>query len=138
VPLVLASLLTGLLFGLGLSISGMINPGKVLGFLDLAGNWDPTLGTVMAGAILGALPGFRLARTRAASLIGEPFQIPAKRTVDSRLLCGAVLFGAGWALAGFCPGPALAALGSGRWEVLIFVLAMVAGMLLYRVVPPRQ
>ena len=135
--LVLTSLLTGLLFGAGLTVSGMIDPGKVLGFLDLAGDWDPTLATVMAGAILGAVPGFHLARRRSAPLMGSAFQIPSNRTIDARLLQGAVLFGIGWALAGFCPGPALAALASGRWEVLAFVAAMLVGMVLYRLAPPK-
>ena len=124
----ITSLLSSMVFGLGLIVSGMADPGKVLGFLDLAGAWDPSLAFVMAGAIAVGLPAFSIARRRAASLLGEPMQLPARRGIDRRLVLGSALFGVGWALAGFCPGPALVALGMGEMKALVFVLAMLAGM----------
>lgn len=124
----ITSLLSGLVFGLGLIVSGMADPAKVLGFLDLAGAWDPSLALVMAGAIAVGLPAFYIARRRAASLLGEPMQLPTRRGIDRRLVVGSALFGAGWALAGFCPGPALVALGMGEMKALVFVLAMLVGM----------
>lgn len=125
--------MAGLLFGLGLILSGMSNPAKVIGFLDLAGNWDPSLGFVMAGAILVGLVAFRLARGRSVSLLGEPMQLPASRGIDRSLVLGSLTFGVGWGLAGYCPGPALASLASGGQKPLMFVLAMLAGMALYEV-----
>ena len=118
----------GLMFGLGLIVSGMANPAKVLGFLDLAGKWDPTLLVVMAGAIAIGLAAFTLARRRTLSAIGLPMQLPTARTIDSPLVIGSLVFGIGWGLAGFCPGPALVALGAGHVEAAVFTLAMVAGM----------
>ena len=106
----------------------MSDPGKVLGFLDLAGAWDPSLALVMAGAIGVGLIGFRLARDRDASLLGLPMHLPAKGGIDRRLVAGSFVFGVGWGLAGFCPGPALVALGTGSVEALVFVAAMLAGM----------
>jgi uncharacterized protein len=136
-PVILASLLIGTLFGAGLAVSRMIDPAKVLGFLDVAGDWDPTLAVVMAGALLAAAPGFAVARRRARPFLAERFEMPSRRDVDLRLLGGAALFGAGWGLSGFCPGPAIAALATGMLPVLVFVAAMLAGMALYRLVPPR-
>lgn len=124
----ITSLLSGLVFGLGLLISGMANPAKVLGFLDLAGAWDPTLALVMLGAIAVGLVAFYLARRRAVSLLGEPMQLPSNRHIDRRLIIGSALFGAGWALAGSCPGPALVALGMGELKAVGFVGAMLVGM----------
>ncbi|QOL48711.1 YeeE/YedE family protein [Massilia litorea] len=121
----------GLLFGIGLIVSGMTDPGKVLGFLDLAGNWDPSLLFVMGGATLVAAIGFALARRRGRTLSGAPIRLPTSTAIDRRLVIGSLVFGAGWGLAGFCPGPALASLGTGRGEPLLFVLAMVAGMALF-------
>jgi uncharacterized membrane protein YedE/YeeE len=128
---ILMALLAGLVFGIGLIISGMSNPVKVLDFLDLGGAWDPSLALVMAGAIAVGLVAFRLARGRAASLLGESMKLPTATAIDRRLLLGALTFGAGWGLAGFCPGPALASLASGRWQVLLFVASMVGGMALF-------
>jgi len=128
----LISFLAGLLFGIGLTVSQMIDPAKVLGFLDIAGRWDPTLLTVMAGAILGAAPGFMLARRRRAPLFAARYEIPTRRDLDGRLVGGATLFGVGWGLAGFCPGPALAAIGLGLWPVYVFVTAMIVGMGVHR------
>ncbi|MBP1313233.1 putative membrane protein YedE/YeeE [Herbaspirillum sp. 1173] len=128
----LAALAAGLLFGLGLIVSGMADPAKVLGFLDLAGQWDPSLALVMGGAIAIGLPAFTLARKRQRTLLGEPMQLPTARTIDRRLVLGSLLFGIGWGIAGICPGPALVLLGMASGKGLAFVLAMVAGMLLFR------
>ena len=102
-----SSLLLGVLFGLGLIVAGMTDPAKVIGFLDLAGAWDPSLGFVMGGAILVGLAGFALAKKRSTSFLGNPMQLPTSRDTDKRLVMGSLLFGAGWGLAGFCPGPAI-------------------------------
>jgi uncharacterized membrane protein YedE/YeeE len=136
--LILFALLAGLVFGVGLIVSGMANPAKVLGFLDLAGQWDPSLAFVMGGAVAVGLVAFALARRRQASLLGEHFHLPARRDVDRRLLLGSLLFGAGWGIAGFCPGPALASLGTGNPKVLLFVLAMLAGMGLFELLEKRK
>ena len=130
--------LSGLIFGLGLLLAGMANPAKVLAFLDLAGTWDPSLAFVMVGGITVALLPFRLARRRTQSLLGAPIQLPLSRRVDRRLLGGAWLFGMGWGLAGICPGPALVLLGSGTIKAVIFVLAMLAGMLLFELIESRR
>lgn len=124
----IASLLAGLVFGLGLIVSGMANPAKVLGFLDLAGAWDPSLALVMAGAIGVASIAFRVARHRSSTLLGTPMKLPTSRTIDKRLLAGSLLFGIGWGMAGFCPGPRLVALGMGEAKALVFVMAMLVGM----------
>jgi len=133
--LVIASLFVGVLFGAGLAVSRMIDPAKVIGFLDVAGNWDPTLAFVMAGALAAAIPGFALARRRGAPVLGGTLRIPTRRDIDVRLLGGAALFGIGWGLSGFCPGPAISALSTGMWQVVVFVAAMIAGMLLHRLLP---
>ncbi len=124
----IASLLAGLVFGLGLILSGMANPAKVLGFLDLAGPWDPSLAFVMGGAIAVGAIAFAWAGRLRESLLGAPMRLPTVKKVDRRLVGGGALFGLGWGLAGFCPGPALAALGMGHTKALIFVVAMLAGM----------
>ena len=121
----------GLLFGIGLVVSGMANPEKVLAFLDLAGPWDPSLALVMGGAIAVGLVGFAWAMRRERSLLGEPMRLPTTTRIDRRLLLGALAFGAGWGLAGFCPGPALVALAAGYWKAALFVAAMLAGMAIY-------
>lgn len=126
--LALTSLLAGLVFGLGLIVSGMANPAKVLGFLDVTGRWDPSLAFVMAGAIAVGVVAFALARRRTASLLGAPMRLPATRAIDRRLVIGSALFGMGWGIAGFCPGPALVSLGMGEVKGLVFVAAMLAGM----------
>jgi uncharacterized membrane protein YedE/YeeE len=127
----LVSLLVGLLFGVGLILSGMADPAKVLGFLDLAGAWDPSLAFVMGGAISVGLPAFALARGRSRSWLGAEMSLPTVREIDRRLVIGSLLFGVGWGVAGFCPGPALVALGMGESKALWFVAAMVAGMALF-------
>lgn len=124
----LSAFAAGLVFGLGLLVSGMANPEKVLGFLDLAGPWDPSLALVMVGAILVGVVAFTIARRRVTSFLGQPMRLPTATQLDPKLVIGALLFGVGWGLAGFCPGPALVALGAGKSEALIFVIAMVAGM----------
>jgi len=118
----------GLVFGLGLIISGMTDPGKVLGFLDLAGLWDPSLAFVMGGAILVGVFAFAVARKRTTSVLGGAMQLPTARHIDRRLVRGSLLFGVGWGIAGFCPGPAIVSLGAGEPKALVFVLAMLVGM----------
>ncbi|QPF73324.1 YeeE/YedE family protein [Roseateles sp. DAIF2] len=135
---ILSALLAGLLFGLGLILSGMADPAKVLGFLDLAGAWDPSLALVMAGAIAVALPAFAWAGRRERALLGEVMQLPAARRIDRRLVLGSLAFGIGWGLAGFCPGPALVALGLGEGKALVFVAAMLAGMGLFELLERRR
>lgn len=127
----LSALLSGLVFGLGLLVSGMTNPAKVLGFLDLAGAWDPSLALVMAGAILVGFFAFLVAKKRTLSLIGAEMKLPTASAIDSRLLTGSALFGAGWGTAGFCPGPGLVALGMGEAKALVFVAAMLVGMVVF-------
>lgn len=123
----------GLVFGLGLILAGMANPAKVLGFLDLAGRWDPSLAFVMGGAIAVGLVGFRLARSQALAWTGEPRAWPGAKGLDKQLVLGALTFGVGWGIAGICPGPALVLLGAGSGKGLLFVVAMIAGMALHAV-----
>ena len=122
------ALLVGLIFGLGLIISGMADPSKVLDFLDLAGNWDPSLAFVMGGAIVVGVIAFHFASRRHKSLLGDPMRLPTATQIDRRLVLGGVTFGIGWGLSGYCPGPALVSLGSGDAKPVIFVLALIAGM----------
>ena len=128
---VLTALLSGLVFGLGLIVSGMANPAKVLGFLDLGGAWDPSLALVMAGAILVGFFAFLVAKNRTRSFIGADMKLPTASAIDRRLLTGSALFGAGWGVAGFCPGPGLVALGMGEPKALVFVVAMLVGMVIF-------
>jgi uncharacterized membrane protein YedE/YeeE len=128
---------SGLLFGLGLILAGMTDPLKVKGFLDLAGAWDPSLGLVMGGAIALGVFVFARAAKRARSWTGAPMEIPSNRTIDGRLVLGGVLFGAGWGIGGFCPGPALVALGSGMGAAGVFVAAMLVGMVVHDTVLVR-
>jgi len=124
----LSSFAVGLIFGLGIALSGMINPAKVLNFFDVAGAWDPSLAFVMGGALVTTFLGYRIVLRRAAPLIEPRFQIPTSRDIDARLVGGSALFGVGWGIAGFCPGAAVPALGTGRWEVALFVAALLAGL----------
>ena len=124
---------TGLIFGLGLILGGMADPSKVLGFLDLADQWDPSLACVMAGAILVALGGFAIARHRHQSFLGLPMLLPTARGLDLRLIFGSALFGIGWGLSGICPGPALVLIGAGIAKAWIFGVAMIAGMGLFAI-----
>lgn len=126
----IAALACGLIFGLGLILSGMGNPAKVQNFLDFFGQWDPSLALVMGGAIAIGLIAFTWAKTRSKALLGESMQLPGNTAIDKKLLTGSALFGVGWGLAGFCPGPALMNLATLQAEVWIFVAAMLAGMVL--------
>ena len=121
----------GLVFGVGLLLSGMTDPSKVQGFLDLAGAWDPSLALVMGGGVMVGLLGFGMAKKKVLSLSGAPFQWPEMTQIDRPLVLGSLIFGVGWGLAGFCPGPALVAMAAGNDKALVFVLAMMAGMALF-------
>ena len=127
----LAAFAAGLVFGIGLILSGMTDPGKVIGFLDLAGRWDPSLAFVMAGAILVGFAAFIAARRGAQPVLGGDIRLPAVTRIDRRLILGSLVFGVGWGLAGFCPAPALLSLGTSTLKALTFVLGMLAGMALY-------
>jgi len=133
-----ASLLAGLVFGLGLIVSGMANPAKVLGFLDLGGNWDPSLAFVMAGAIAVGAVAFTVANRRSRSILGAEMRLPSARHIDRRLVLGSMLFGIGWGVAGFCPGPALVSLGMGEVKALVFVAAMLVGMGVFELFERRK
>lgn len=128
---VVTAFIVGLVFGIGLIVAGMTDPAKVQGFLDLAGDWDPSLALVMGGAILVGLVAFRLAGKRERALLGDAMRLPTVTRIDRRLVLGGLAFGAGWGLAGFCPGPALASLATGGAKAMIFTGAMVAGMVVF-------
>lgn len=134
----IASLFAGLLFGLGLIVSGMANPEKVLGFLDIAGLWDPSLAFVMGGAIIVGLLAFTVARKRTLSFLGFSMKVPRHSHIDKRLVIGGLLFGIGWGIAGFCPGPGLVALGAGEIKAIVFVASMVAGMGIFELAERRR
>jgi uncharacterized membrane protein YedE/YeeE len=121
----------GLVFGLGLMLSGMTDPGKVIGFLDLAGAWDPSLAFVMGGAVLVGLVAFRVAKARTQSFLGDAMQLPQARDIDARLVLGSVVFGVGWGIAGYCPGPAVVAAGALQEPAAAFAFGMLGGMLVY-------
>lgn len=133
----LTAFLAGLTFGIGLILSGMTNPAKVLGFLDLAGRWDPSLAFVMAGAIFISAFGFRFARERERSWLGTTVHLPGATRIDRRLAGGSLLFGIGWGLAGYCPGPAVASLFSGGIKTGVFIAFMLAGMAIYELLERR-
>ena len=135
---VFTALLAGLVFGLGLLVSGMANPAKVLGFLDLTGQWDPSLAFVMGGAVGVGFFAFLLAGKRAVTLIGLEMKLPTAGHIDRRLVIGSTIFGIGWGVAGFCPGPALVALGMGEAKALAFVIAMLLGMVLFELIERRR
>ena len=135
---IFTSLFAGLVFGLGLIVSGMANPAKVLGFLDLAGPWDPSLAFVMAGAIAVAAVAFASAKTRTVSVLGAGMKLSTSRDIDRRLVIGSALFGIGWGVAGFCPGPGLVALGMGEIKALVFVVAMLVGMGIFELLERRK
>ena len=125
------TLLAGLIFGLGLIISGMTNPAKVIGFLDITGRWDPSLMFVMLGGIAVAFVGFQFVRDKSQTIFDDAIHLPSKTHISKELIIGSLLFGAGWGLAGFCPGPALVAMGAGYKEAFIFVMAMIVGMTIH-------
>jgi uncharacterized membrane protein YedE/YeeE len=126
----------GLLFGLGLTVARMIDPAKVLGFLDLAGNWDPSLAFVLGGAVITSGIGFALAGRQSAPLLADAFHMPTTRGLDRRLILGSALFGIGWGLVGICPGPALAGLAVAPAKLVLFVAAMLVGMAVYTLTEP--
>ena len=130
---IITALATGLIFGLGLILSGMTDPSKVIGFLDLTGQWDPSLAFVMGGAILVGVVAFQFAKGREKSLLGDVMSLPTARQVDRRLMLGGLALGTGWGLAGYCPGPALVAVVQGGNQPLIFVAAILAGMAFYEI-----
>ena len=130
----LSEFFVGLLFGIGLLLSGMSDPGKVIGFLDLFGAWDPSLALVMGGAVGVAALAYAIAKKRTSSFLGGAMQLPTSNHIDRRLVGGALVFGIGWGLAGYCPGPALVSLASGQIKGLVFVAAMALGMVLYGVI----
>ena len=134
----LSAFFAGLLFGLGLLLAGMADPAKVLAFLDLAGDWDPSLALVMAGAIGAAALPLNLAQRRTKALLGGAMHLPTRRDLEARLVGGSLLFGVGWGVAGICPGPALAILLAGHWQALLFVAAMLAGMLIFTALEGRR
>jgi uncharacterized membrane protein YedE/YeeE len=129
---IVAAMACGLLFGAGLVVSDMINPARVLAFLDIAGNWDPSLAFVMGGALIPSSIAYLIRNKRQAPVLDTSFHVPANGKPDRRLIGGAVLFGLGWGVVGLCPGPAIAALTTGRWEAALFAVAMLAGMGAYR------
>ncbi|MBE0453699.1 DUF6691 family protein [Roseovarius autotrophicus] len=133
----LSAFLVGLIFGLGIAVSGMINPAKVLNFFDIAGTWDPSLAFVMGGALITTFIGYRFVLRRPAPVIEAKFLLPTRRDIDARLVGGSAVFGLGWGIAGFCPGAALPALGSGKWEVMVFVAALIAGIWVARIAQSR-
>ncbi len=130
-------LFAGLLFGIGLLISGMTDPAKVQGFLDVFGAWDISLALVMGGGLAVAIVGVQLARLQQLSWIGTPIDMPTKTTINGKLLIGAMLFGIGWGLVGICPGPGIVLLGTGQWQAYVFIPAMVIGMLIYQWLEPK-
>ena len=139
----LSSFLVGLIFGIGLILAGMTNPAKVIGFLDITGTWDPSLAFVMGGGILVAIVAFRFAKKRTVNFLGGAMRMPTSDMIDKRLVIGSLLFGAGWGMAGFCPGPALTSMGTGNPKAVIFVIAMIVGMALFELADrfwhqPRQ
>ena len=129
------ALLNGLVFGTGISVSGMMDPAKVLNFFDIAGTWDPSLVFVMGGALIVTFMGYRLVWRREAPIFEGRFQVPTSTVLDSRLIGGSALFGIGWGIAGFCPGAAIPGLGTGRPEVALFLVAVIAGFFLRRILP---
>ena len=134
----LGAFIAGLVFGIGLILSGMTDPSKVIGFLDLAGRWDPSLALVMVGAIIVGMASYAAARKRTTAFLGGAMRIPAARQIDRRLVLGSIVFGAGWGLAGFCPGPAIVSLGAGQDKAVVYVIAMLAGMAVYEFAEPGQ
>ncbi|CAH0225097.1 YeeE/YedE family protein [Pseudomonas mediterranea] len=134
----LTAFVAGLLFGIGLLLAGMTNPTKVLAFLDLSGAWDPSLALVMVGAIGVAIGPLAWASRQSRSLLGATMQLPVKRELDRRLIGGSLVFGVGWGIAGICPGPAVTTLLTGHWQIVVFTLAMLAGMAVFSVLENRS
>lgn len=135
---IVTSLLAGIVFGTGLILSGMVLPAKVLGFLDITGAWDPSLGLVMIGAVLVGIGAFSVAGRRQRSLLGFEMKLPTARHIDRRLVIGSLLFGVGWGIAGLCPGPAIVNLGTGQTKAIVFFLALLAGMAIFEIIERRR
>ncbi|ARE83510.1 conserved membrane hypothetical protein [Roseovarius sp. EC-HK134] len=135
---ILSALFVGLVFGVGIAISGMINPAKVLNFFDIAGTWDPSLIFVMGGALLTTFVGYRVVLGRPKPILEPKFKLPTKTVIDTRLIGGSAVFGLGWGIAGFCPGAAIPALGSGKYEVLAFVAALLSGIWVANMIQTKQ
>ena len=135
---ILASIFCGIVFGIGLVVSDMVNPARVLAFLDIAGDWDPSLAFVMGGALIPSSIAYAFKQYRSRPAFDTEFHVPTSRSIDARLVSGAALFGLGWGLVGLCPGPAIASLVIGRWETVLFTVAMIAGMFAYRIAQPGQ
>jgi len=131
----LVALVAGLIFGVGLTVSQMIDPAKVIAFLDIAGNWDPSLAFVMGGGVVAWAMAYLAALRMGKPILAEKFGIPTRQDLDPRLLGGSAMFGVGWGLAGYCPGPAVSSLAFGRWESMVFLAAMLAGMFVFRLFP---
>jgi uncharacterized membrane protein YedE/YeeE len=131
---VLSAFAVGLIFGIGLIVSGMTDPSKIIGFLDLTGRWDPSLAFVMGGAVVVGLIAFRVARRRTAAFLGGAMHLPTAQQIDRRLVLGSLAFGVGWGLAGYCPGPAVVSVGMGQEKAIVFVVAMLAGMGIYELI----
>lgn len=132
------ALLAGVIFGVGLIIGQMVNPAKIIAFLDLAGAWNPSLALVMAGAIAVALPAFQLAKNKKNSVCGMAMQLPTSKVIDTRLMAGSMAFGAGWGIAGFCPAPAIVAAATGQWQAIVFTLAMIVGFYIFSLLEKSQ
>lgn len=131
----LVALVAGLIFGVGLTVSQMIDPAKVIAFLDIAGNWDPSLAFVMGGGVVAWAMAYLATRRMGKPVLAEKFSIPTRQDLDPRLIGGSAMFGVGWGLAGYCPGPAVSSLAMGRWESMVFLAAMLAGMFVFRLIP---
>lgn len=131
--ILISAFMSGLIFGIGLILSGMTDPAKVIGFLDVTGSWDPSLAFVMLGAIAVAYFAFRIATRQSKTILGETIALPAKKEIDTRLIVGSITFGIGWGLAGYCPGPAIASIATNASEPILFSAAMLAGMAIYEV-----
>lgn len=134
---IITALVAGLIFGLGLAVAGMTNPAKVLGFLDFAGDWDPSLAFVMGAGVIITFIGYRLVLAQPRPVLAEKFQIPTRKDIDWNLIGGSAIFGIGWGLAGYCPGPAVSSLVSGAMPVVLLVVSMLVGMLVVRVIKAR-
>lgn len=131
--ILISAFMSGLIFGIGLILSGMTDPAKVIGFLDVTGSWNPSLAFVMIGAIAVAYFAFRTAARQSKTILGEQIALPAKKDIDTRLIVGSITFGIGWGLAGYCPGPAIASIATNASEPILFSAAMLAGMAIYEV-----
>lgn len=130
---ILTAFIAGLIFGLGLFLSGMTNPAKIIGFLDILGNWDPSLVLVMLGAIIVNATSFHLTKHRQQSFLGQPIKLPVSSNIDRKLIIGSLIFGVGWGLAGYCPGPSLASVLQGGYQPLVFVISMLLGMGMFEI-----